>query len=540
MGGRTTQVNVDELSEAQLRALVPDLLVQLSQLQTQVSQMQRMLFAGRSEKSRYLDASNLLPFPELDELRAEAAAAEEQAKTVDVPAHKRKVTKRRKEFPDDLPRHHTECRVTGDALLCPDCGKPRVEFSEDVTQELERLELTFVHVIIRKKYVCKPCEGNVIVADGPPRVLDKCLLGAGFLAQIIFDRFGNHMPYARLEKKYAAEGLDLSRSVICSSAMRCAELLKPVFEAHVDEVLQSLETSVLQVDDTFGKQRNGRDAGQKKIHVWAWRDQHAGVFYTASESRNRGSPGEILGDRGGRLQCDGHDCYSDLDPDSITRIGCWAHLRRYFEKAKRLGGSEADKPLEWIGKLFGVERKAKRGKDGRALTDDELVELRQRDSVPVAAAIKTWLEHADMAQLGLPKGPLMEGVRYGLNQWSTLERFLHDGRIREISNNGCERALRAVVIGRKNWLFFGSEEGTEASLILMSLVQSCREHKISPLLYLRDVLRSISLTPASRVNELTPQGWKRRKDAQARRVESQTAIDAVVQNMIAGGRRANA
>jgi hypothetical protein len=375
----------------------------------------------------------------------------------------------------------------------------------------------------------------VVIADGPARVLDKGILGPGFLAQILFDRFGNHMPYARLEKKYAAEGLSLSRSVLCSSAMRCAELLKPVFDAHVEQVLESLDSSVLQVDDTFGKQRNGRAPGQKKIHVWAWRDQHAGVFYTASDSRNRGSPGEVLGDRGGRLQCDGHDCYSDLDPDSITRIGCWSHLRRYFEKARRLGDPVAEKPLDWIGKIFVVERHAKKADDGQPLTDDELVELRQRDSVPLTNAIKAWLEEAHVDQPGLPKGPLMEGIRYGLNQWSTLERFLTDGRIREISNNGCERALRAVVLGKKNWLFFGSEEGTEASLILMSLVQSCREHGISPLLYLRDVLHAISTTPASRVGELTPRGWKRGQEKRIRSAEAKSTIDSVVRGLFANG-----
>ena len=528
MGGRTTKVNVDELDEAQLRALVPDLLMQIAELQ-------RMLFGRRSEKGRYLDTTNLLPFAELDEISAEAKAAEAEAETVQVPAHERKRTKRRKDFPEHLPRHRTEFTVTGDALLCPCCGEPRRPFGEEVTKELERLEITFVHEIVRKKYSCPSCQGHVVVAESPARVIEKSILGPGFLAQIVFDRFGNHMPYARLEKKYAAEGLSLSRSVLCTSAMRCAELLRPVFDAHVEQVLQSLETSVLQVDDTFGTQRNGRRAGQKKIHVWAWRDQHAGVFYTASDSRNRGSPGEVLGDRGGRLQCDGHDCYEGLDPDSITRIGCWAHLRRYFEKAKRLGDPVAEKPMNWIGKLFAVEREAKKGVDGRPLTDDELVGLRQRESLPIARAIKSWFEQAQIDQLGLPKGPLMEGVRYGLNQWSTLERFLSDGRIREISNNGCERALRAVVVGRKNWLFFGSEEGAEASLILMSLVQSCREHRISPLLYLRDVLHAISTTPASRVGELTPLGWRKSQEKRSRSSEAKTAIDSVVRGLFAAG-----
>ncbi len=494
-----------------------------------------MLFGRRSEKGRYLDTANLLPFAELDEIRAEAEAAEQQAETIEVPAHERKRTKRRKDFPDHLPRHRTEFTVTGDALLCPGCGEPRHAFGEDVTKELERLELTFVHEIVRKKYSCPSCQGYVVVADGPARVIDKSILGPTFLAQIVFDRFGNHMPYARLEKKYAAEGLNLSRSVLCTSAMRCAELLRPVFDAHVEQVLESLESSVLQVDDTFGRQRNGPQPGQRKIHVWAWRDQHAGVFYTASDSRNRGSPGEVLGDRGGRLQCDGHDCYEGLDPDSITRIGCWAHLRRYFEKARRLDDPAAEKPLNWIGKLFAVERHAKQGKDGRPLTDDELVALRRRESLPITNAIKTWLEQARVDQPGLPKGPLMEGVRYGLNQWATLERFLNDGRIREISNNGCERALRAIVLGKKNWLFFGSEEGAGASLILMSLVQSCREHGVSPLLYMRDVLHAISTTPTSRIGELTPLGWKRSAEARTRASDAKSAFDSVVRRLFANG-----
>ena len=527
MGGRQTKVNVDELNEAQLRDLVPDLLMRIAQLE-------RMLFARRSEKSRYLDATDLLPFAELDELREQAAAAEKRADAIRVEAHERKRTKRRKEFPAHLPRYRTECTLSADELACPDCCQQREEFGEETSQELERLEITFVHEIAKKKYACRSCGGHVVTADGPERVLDKCLLGGGFLAQIIFDRFGNHMPYARLEKKYAAEGLDLSRSVLCSSAMRCAELLKPVYDAHVEAVLESLETSVLQVDDTYATQRNGREPGQKSIHVWAWRDQHAGVFYKATECRNRGSPLEILSGRSGRLQSDGHDCYNDLDPGTFTRAGCWAHLRRYFEKARRLGDSAAEKPLEWIGKVFGIERQAKKGVDGRPLTDDELVALRQRESAPIVSAMKAWLEHARLEPPGLPKGPLMEGVRYGLNQWPTLVRFLEDGRIREVSNNGCERALRAVVVGRKNWLFFGSEEGTDASLILLSLVQSCREHGISPLLYLREVLRAVSSTPASQVGDLTPLGYKRRKQQAERHLARRQAIDSVVRDLVAG------
>lgn len=543
-GAEKITVDLEQLDEAGLRELVPTLLRKIAlqeqkiALQEQrIAELIRIVHGRSSEKSRYLDPSTLLPFAEFEELRAELEEARSSARTVEVPAHERTVNKRRKDFPDHLPRRTTVHEVDPGELPCPDCGELRSEFGRETAQELERIEFTYVHEIQRVKYVCRRCEGNVIVASGGQRVIEKSILGPGFLAQIIFERFGNHMPYARLEKKYRSEGLSLARSVMCSSVIRCAELLEPVYRAHVGDVLESLETSVLQSDDTIVTQRNGNQPGQRDVYVFAWRDQHAGVFYTVSETRNRDGPRSVIGERGGRLQCDGHDCYSGLDPSKIERIGCWAHVRRYFEKAKRSGDANAQEILDWIGKLFEVEREAKElGKsERRVLSDEELLALRQEKSKPVVDAIKAWLDHAKLHPPSLPGGPLMKGVGYALNQWETLERFLHDGRIREISNNGCERALRATVIGRKNWQFFGSEEGARAGVVLMSLVQSCREHGINPLLYLRDVLNLVSTTPHSHIGELTPRGWKAVGERIERHKRSQDAIAAAVQALVFAG-----
>ena len=530
---RETKVEVEKLDEQELRELTSTLLQKISLQEQRIAELTRMVFGRSSEKSRYMDPATLLPFKELDELRADLAEAEAKAKTVAVPAHERKVNKRRKDFPDHLPRRTTVHEVDREELPCPDCGEPRSEFGEETAQELERIEFTYVHTIVRKKCVCRRCEGNIIVASGGQRVIEKSILGPGFLAQIIFERFGNHMPYARLEKKYKAEGLSISRSVMCSSVMRCAELFEPVYRAHIDDVLESLENSVLQSDDTTVLQRNGNKPGQRDVFVWAWRNQHAGVFYTTSETRNRDGPKSMLGDRRGRLQCDGHDCFSGLDSSRIVRIGCWAHVRRYFEKAKKRGDANAQEVIDWIGVLFAVEREAKRlAKDeSRIVSDAELVALRQEKSKPVVLAIKAWLEHAKLHPPSLPEGPLMKGVKYTLKQWGTLIRFLDDGRIREVSNNGCERALRAPVIGRKNWQFFGSEEGAKAAVVMMSLVQSCREHGINPLLYLRDVLHMISTTPHSHVGDLTPRGWKAVGDVIDRQKRAKQAIADVVQGL---------
>jgi hypothetical protein len=217
----------------------------------------------------------------------------------------------------------------------------------------------------------------------------------------------------------------------------------------------------------------------------------------------------------------------------IQRIGCWAHVRRYFEKAKKSGDENARKVMDWIGKLFLVEREAKAEAKtrGHELTDAELVELRREKSQPIIDVLKAWLDAAEFDPPSLPGGPLMKGVGYAQNQWSTLIRFLEDGRIREISNNGCERALRAPVIGRKNWMFFGSEDGAKAGVIMMSLVQSCREHGINPLLYLRDVLHLISVVPASQIGTITPRGWKAVGAEVERKQRAKDEIAAAVQSL---------
>lgn len=531
MNERSTQVDVEKLNEAELRELVPGLLTHVALLEQQLADLKRMLFGRKSEKSKYFNQTDLLPFAEFDALQRELEEAKQAVSTVEIPAHTRKVNKRRKDFPEHLPRRLTTSSLTEEERACPDCAGIRDMFGVEVTKELERIEFTFVHEMAREKYACRPCGGNVVIAPPVNRVLEKGILGGGFLAQIIFERFGNHMPYARLEKKYAAEGLSLRRSVMCRSVIKCAEMFKPVYDAHVEDVLESLEKSVLQGDDTTVVQRNGSEPGQRDVFVWAWRDQEAGVFYTVTDARNRDGPKQVLGMREGRLQCDGHDCYDGLDPSKILRIGCWSHVRRYFEKALKRGDENAKQPMEWIGKLFAIEREGKRGREHPALTDAEIVELRQEKSIPVVAALRAWLDEAQLRPPSLPGGPLMKGVGYTLNQWNTLERFLTDGRIREISNNGCERALRATVIGRKNWYFFGSEEGAEAAAVLMSLVQSCREHRINPLLYLRDVLSAVTSTPASKMRTLTPRGWKAREQEEERAARAQEAVARAIQSL---------
>ena len=521
------RIEVDKLSDGEARALVPTLLQQIAKMDQELAELRRRVFGRSSEKGKFLDPKDLLPFAEFAQMQQELEARKAEVKEITVPAHPRKVKKRRGEFPEHLPTVRTECTLSEEERRCPECSEVRDAFGETTSKLLERIEFTYVHEIACKKYACRKCQGHVVVAPGVDRVLDRCLLGPNFLAQIVFDRFGNHMPYARLEKKYKAEGLDLARSVLCSSTMRIAELFVPVYQAHRLQVLAAAKNSVLQVDDTEAVQRNGNEPGEKKVNIWACRDQDGGVFFDVTEGRTQEAAGELLGAIEGRVQCDGHNCYSRL-PANVTRAGCWSHARRNFFDAFKAGDPRAREPVDWINLIFEVEREAK----ARVIRDPvPLLALRHEKSRPTVDLLKAWCQKAQIDNIGLPKGPLMEGVTYVLNQWATLERFLHDGMIREISNNGCERALRSVVIGRNNWLFFGSEEGTKGSLVLMSLVQSCKELGISPLAYLRDVMVRVGQVPASRVHELTPRGYKESADAAARAAHARRDLAAVVASL---------
>ena len=498
------QIDVLQLDEAGLRDLVAKLLREVDAQREEISKLRRMLFGRRSEKSRFLPGQDLLPFAEFSELKVELASAAAEVKPVEIMAHTRLPNKRRREFPEHLPRERVEYTLTEAERICPECRQPRTEIGADTTQELERLELCFVREIVQQKFACRHCQGHVIKAAAPARVLDKCLLGPGFLAQVAFDRFGNHLPYARLERKFAIEGVDLSRSVLCSSMAKLAELLRPIFAQHMTDVLGALTRSVLQIDDTEVVQRNGKSPGSKKVHVWALRDQDGGVFFRASDSRSQAAVNDLLVGRHGVLQGDGHGCYDAL-PESLVLVGCWAHARRGFEAPLRNGNELAQQPFEWINQLFASERVAKA--DKIAADEARLLAWRQEHAAPILRALRAWLDEARLKPPDLPKSQLMEAVGYCLNQWPKLVRFAENGRIREISNNACERALRKVVLGRNNRLFFGNEDGTDTSLILLSLIESCRELGINPLVYLGDVMRRVRTTQDEGFATMTPRGW---------------------------------
>jgi transposase len=495
--------------KALVAALATEHAAQLEQKDARIRQLEqenrwlrRQEFGPKSERRPgtgvVLEPGQMhLLFPELVEA-AERVADEKQVEgSVEIrssgPA---KGPKRRKHFPPHLPVIRSTFELPEDQRRCA-CGASLGAIGEEVSRELERLEISVVHEIARTKYACKACATGVKIAPGPDRVIDKGILGVGFLAHVLVEHFGYHMPYNRLEAKYAAEGFDLSRSVLCESSTRCTEILTPIAEQVRQDALAS---GVLQTDDTGVTIQEGSDKNSRKGHVWVYRGLGGQVFFDMTESRGRDGPERVLAGFEGYMQADAYCAYDAFyKTGRILEVGCWAHARRYFIDAEAGEPAFAKEAIARIGELYGIERQAKEA----ALTPEQVRELRQRESTPRLARLLDWMSITNTKVLD--RGGLAKAIDYALSNWAALCRYCEDGRL-SIDNNPAERALRTIAVGRKNWIFFGNERGGKAAAVMYTLIATCKEHGVDPRTYLRDVLLRIGTV--SDVKELTPYGWK--------------------------------
>ncbi len=415
---------------------------------------------------------------------------------LDPPARPTPRKGRRKSFPDHLPRITTRYELEDEACICEHCGGALHEIGEEKTRELERLETAVVHEIRRAKYACRQCEEGVTTAPGPDRVIEKGLLGPGFLAHVAVERFGQHLPYNRLEKKYASEGLALSRSVLERSMKTLAEILRPIREQLLREILAAPELFTDDTPVTIAQPRAG--PGSKQGRVWIYLDREGRHAYDFTDSRKRDGPLAILGGYTGAIHADAYPGYDQLFlPEGATEVACWAHARRKFVEAETSEPELAKEAVERIHELYAVERAAKE------LSDDERRELRQRHSVPITDELFAWMAATQTAVL--PKSPMGQALGYALKLERALRRYLANGRL-SIDNNAAERALRAVAVGRKNWLFFQTEGGGDTAVVLLSLVMTAKALGIDPRLYLRDVM--LRIARETDVSKLTPHGWR--------------------------------
>jgi transposase len=492
-------------SEEELRRENARLRERIAELEQQIKVLTNLVYGRSSEKARPLELNhpqqNIL-FPEMLALqkKVEAAAAAPEPALESEKA--RLANQRRSTFPDHLPRVRTVLALPPEQRQCAQ-GHEMIEMGSDITQELERVEVMLVHEIERKKYICRQCQEGVKIADGPLRVIEKGLLGREALAWLLTERFFNHLPYHRLERKLEAEGVSVSRSLMCESAGTCADLLKPVFQELVNEVKQQ---PVIHSDDTGVTVQQTARGGPKTAYLWVYGDRDGRAVFDFTLARNRDGPKAMLKGARGYLQVDACGLYDDLIADGAIEAGCWAHARRGFVKAEDSDPTLAKEAIRRIGMLYTIET----GIEKLALDDQGVRAERQRTAVPVLNDLFDWLT-VTKAKV-LDKSPMGKAIQYAINQEKHLRRYVECGAL-EIDNNRAERNLRTIAVGRKNWVIIGNENYGHKAAVLYSLIVTCHNIGVDPRLYLRDVLVRIATT--SDVKSLTPLNWKNRWLAEA-------------------------
>jgi transposase len=495
--------DLDRLGVQSLKALVLAKQAELDSRTTEIEnlkllilKLKRMHFGPSSEKYDH-DIQQLEL--RLEDLEANQAAGERPvpATAVNQPPPRKPA---RRPLPAALPRE-TET-IVPEQEACPDCGGKLRSLGEDVSEMLEYVPGRFKVIrTVRPKLSCAGCS-RIVQALAPSRPIDRGLAGPGLLAHVLVSKYADHLPLYRQAEIYQREGIELDRSTLADWVGGASRTLRPLVDALRKYVLSAEK---LHGDDVpvpvlapgNGKTKTGRLWTYVRDDRPAGSPAAAAVWFAYSPDRKGEHPAEHLRSYRGILQADGYAGFNKLyEKGDIVEAACWAHVRRRFHDLYQAHRSPiAKEALERIGQLYGIEQEV------RGRSPAERKEVRQARSRPLLEAMHAWWK-ATLTKLS-QKSDVAVAIRYALDRWSALLRFCEDGRI-EIDNNAAERALRAVALGRKNYLFAGSDSGGERAAAIYSLLGSAKLNGIDPEAYLSTVLRRIADHSINRIAELLP------------------------------------
>jgi transposase len=500
---RTTLPDLNTMDGDALRAMIVaqhDQLLshrtEIEHLMLLIAKLQRMQFGRKSEKVERQIEQLELKLEELEANRSEQVPPLEQPsptpRTASKPA--------RRPLPPHLPRelktHEPEQQC------CPECGGTLSKLGEDVSEVLEYIPENFKVIRhVRPKLSCTACD-VIVQAPAPSRPIERGIAGPALLAHVLTSKYCDHLPLHRQNAIYARQGVDLEDSTLADWVGASSRLVQPLVEALRRYVLGG---NKLHADDTpvpvlapgNGKTKTGR------LWTYVRDDRPSGdtaapaVWFAYSPDRKGEHPQQHLRDFSGTLQADAYAGFNQLyENGRIQEAACWAHVRRKFYELMEAHKSPiATEAVERIAALYAIENEIR----GRA--PDERRQLRQARSRPLLDAMHDWLE-SSLAKLS-KKSDTSAAIRYALTLWDALLRFCDDGRI-EIDNNAAERSLRCVAIGRKNYLFAGSDRGGERAATFYSLIGTAKLNGLDPEAYLRELLMRIADHPVNRIAELLP------------------------------------
>ena len=469
--------------------------LRIEKLEHELHQLKKMIFGSRHER---FVPSDINPSQLSLDIQAEQIAACKIAEAKQITYIKANTTVEQKplvhpgrmKLPESLRREEIIIEPTADVSDCKKMGEEITEVLEYQPGEL------FVKKYVRIKYA-KPSNTGIVIGELPIRPLEKAMAGSGLLAQIVIDKYVDHLPLYRQMQRFERAGLKIPYSTITDWVSATCRLILPLYEALKGEVLQS---NYLHADETpikvLDKDKKG---ATHRGYYWVYQDSIKKiVFFDYQENRGREGPQGILENFCGYLQSDGYVVYDILNKQTgIELLHCMAHARRMFHDALENDQQRASYALDQIQKLYAIERICKE----EALNFDEIKEVRQQRSLPILMALGNWMKEQYIQTT--PKSAIGKALAYSIERWQRLSLYTENGML-NIDNNPVENSIRPVALGRKNYLFAGSHEAAQRSAMLYSLLGTCKMHGVEPYAWLRNTLEKIASHPINRINELLP------------------------------------
>jgi transposase len=495
---------------AALRGMVLGLLEQTAEQQRRLQQLQhwleQLLRARYGPRRERINEHQLFLFAVTLASAGREAPPDAESSSAGQTAETRRAKRKghgRQPLPASLQRQRVVHDLGEEERQCPQCQEELQRIGEEVSERLEYVPASLV--VIQEacqKYAC-PQGCTVVTAGKPSAPIEKGLPGPGLLAQVAVSKYGDHLPLHRQEAIFQRQGMELARQTMADWMRACADLLNPLYALMKQRVLgskalQTDDTPVPVLDPDLPHTRTGR------IWTYVGDDAHPYTVYDYTPTRSRDGPEEFLKAFRGYLQADaysGYDHFYEEPERGIEEVACWAHARRKHWEAQSSDLMRSTVMLAYIRLLYDVEREAR----DRKCVGEARRALRQKKSKPILEDIHAYLVREQPHVL--PKSPEGEAIAYTLSNWKALTRYCDDGDL-EIDNNGAERSLRGVAVGRKNWMFLGSDNGGRTAAVLTSLIASAKRLTLDPFTYLRDIFQRISSHPNSRLAELLPDQWK--------------------------------